>query len=117
MCLYIATTVIIITSTHVAGPHFIEYLGYEVTPECCVVLKCKVSRSLRDLSASLSLVYLVVIASLCCVAFQVGNMKKETSAMWYKDGHQIKADEHLGFTEGVLKLEITQVRQLGNNPL
>lgn len=24
------------------GPHFIEYLGYEVTPECCVVLKCKV---------------------------------------------------------------------------
>lgn len=25
-----------------AGPHFIEYLSYEVTPECCVVLKCKV---------------------------------------------------------------------------
>lgn len=24
------------------GPHFIEYLGYEVTPDCCVVLKCKV---------------------------------------------------------------------------
>ncbi|XP_069015686.1 myomesin-1 isoform X1 [Embiotoca jacksoni] len=61
------------------GPHFIEYLGYEVTPECCVVLKCK-----------------------------VGNMKKETSALWYKDGHEIKADEHLGFTEGVLKLEIAQ---------
>ncbi|XP_068566080.1 myomesin-1 isoform X2 [Cebidichthys violaceus] len=62
------------------GPHFIEYLGYEVTQECCVILKCK-----------------------------VGNMKKETSALWYKDGHQIKADEHLGFTEGVLKLEIAQV--------
>ncbi|XP_047424251.1 myomesin-1 isoform X7 [Mugil cephalus] len=62
------------------GPHFIEYLGYEVTPECCVVLKCK-----------------------------VGNMKKETTAMWYKDGHQIKADEHLGFAEGVLKLEIAQI--------
>ncbi|XP_026217681.1 myomesin-1 isoform X2 [Anabas testudineus] len=61
------------------GPHFIEYLSYEVTPECCVILKCK-----------------------------VGNMKKETSALWYKDGHQIKADEHLGFTEGVLKLEIAQ---------
>uniref|UniRef100_A0A3Q1HCC3 Myomesin 1b n=1 Tax=Anabas testudineus TaxID=64144 RepID=A0A3Q1HCC3_ANATE len=64
------------------GPHFIEYLSYEVTPECCVILKCK-----------------------------VGNMKKETSALWYKDGHQIKADEHLGFTEGVLKLEIAQVRK------
>lgn len=36
-------------------------------------------------------------------------MKKETTAMWYKDGHQIKADEHLGFSEGVLKLEIAQV--------
>ncbi|XP_031706004.1 myomesin-1 isoform X2 [Anarrhichthys ocellatus] len=62
------------------GPHFIEYLGYEVTQECCVIMKCK-----------------------------VGNMKKETSALWYKDGHQIKADEHLGFTEGVLKLEIAQI--------
>ncbi|KAI3354855.1 hypothetical protein L3Q82_004653 [Scortum barcoo] len=62
------------------GPHFIEYLGYEVTPECCVVLKCK-----------------------------VGNMKKETSALWYKDKREIKADEHLGFTEGVLKLEIAQI--------
>ncbi|XP_068438435.1 myomesin-1 [Clinocottus analis] len=62
------------------GPHFIEYLGYEVTQECCVILKCK-----------------------------VGNMKKETSALWYKDGHQIKADENLGFTEGVLKLEIAQI--------
>ncbi|KAM9337522.1 myomesin-1 isoform 1-T1 [Symphorus nematophorus] len=61
------------------GPHFIEFLGYEVTPECCVVLKCK-----------------------------VGNIKKETSALWYKDGREIKADEHLGFTEGVLKLEIAQ---------
>lgn len=42
---------------------------------------------------------------------QVGNMKKETSAVWYKDGTEIKADEHLGFTEGVLKLEIAQVRK------
>uniref|UniRef100_A0A8C7KYP2 Myomesin 1 n=1 Tax=Oncorhynchus kisutch TaxID=8019 RepID=A0A8C7KYP2_ONCKI len=24
------------------GPHFVEYLSYEVTPECCVILKCKV---------------------------------------------------------------------------
>ncbi|XP_061661989.1 M-protein, striated muscle isoform X8 [Syngnathoides biaculeatus] len=62
------------------GPHFIEYLGYEVTPECCVVLKCK-----------------------------VGNIKKETSAVWYKDGREIKADQNLAFTEGVLKLEIAQI--------
>ncbi|XP_046879446.1 myomesin-1 isoform X7 [Hypomesus transpacificus] len=61
------------------GPHFVEYLSYEVTPECCVVLKCK-----------------------------VGNIKKETVALWYKDGREIKADEHLTFTEGVLTLEIAQ---------
>uniref|UniRef100_A0A3B5R8E5 Myomesin 1 n=1 Tax=Xiphophorus maculatus TaxID=8083 RepID=A0A3B5R8E5_XIPMA len=62
------------------GPHFIEGLSWEVTPECCVILKCK-----------------------------VGNIKKDTSALWHKDGHQIKADEQLGFTEGVLKLEIAQI--------
>ncbi|XP_056155262.1 M-protein, striated muscle [Lampris incognitus] len=62
------------------GPHFVEYLSYEVTPECCVILKCK-----------------------------VGNIKKETAALWYKDGREIKADEHLSFTEGVLKLEIAQI--------
>uniref|UniRef100_A0A7N9AND9 Myomesin-1 n=1 Tax=Mastacembelus armatus TaxID=205130 RepID=A0A7N9AND9_9TELE len=62
------------------GPHFIEYLGYEVTPECCVILKCK-----------------------------VGNIKKETTALWSKDGREIKSDQHLGFTEGVLKLEIAQI--------
>lgn len=39
-------------------------------------------------------------------------MKKDTSALWYKDGHEIKADENLGFTEGVLKLEIAQVENM-----
>lgn len=51
------------------------------------------------------------------VAFQVGNMKKETSALWYKDGREIKADEHLGFSEGVLKLEIAQVRTREKKPV
>ncbi|XP_041718013.2 M-protein, striated muscle isoform X1 [Coregonus clupeaformis] len=62
------------------GPHFVEYLSYEVTPECCVFLKCK-----------------------------VGNIKKETVALWYKDGREVKGDENLTFTEGVLKLEIAQI--------
>lgn len=97
------------------GPHFIDYLGYEVTPECCVVLKCKVSRNF------------VKAAEAACDQhrtthhpsttrrdpFQVGNMKKETSALWYKDGHEIKSEQNLGFTEGVLKLEIAQVGMLG----
>lgn len=41
----------------------------------------------------------------------MGNIKKETAALWYKDGQEIKAEEHLSFTEGVLKLEIAQVRR------
>lgn len=43
-------------------------------------------------------------------------MKKDTSALWSKDGQQIKADENLGFTEGVLKLEIAQVRTRERKP-
>lgn len=37
--------------------------------------------------------------------------------MWYKDGREIKADEHLSFTEGVLKLEIAQVMECGVEPM
>uniref|UniRef100_A0A8C7G8D8 Myomesin 1 n=1 Tax=Oncorhynchus kisutch TaxID=8019 RepID=A0A8C7G8D8_ONCKI len=62
------------------GPHFVEYLSYEVTPECCVFLKCK-----------------------------VGNIKKETVALWYKDGREVKGDGNLTFAEGVLNLEIAQI--------
>ncbi|KAJ8376700.1 hypothetical protein SKAU_G00072800 [Synaphobranchus kaupii] len=62
------------------GPHFVEYLSYEVTPECRVLLKCK-----------------------------VGNIKKETMASWYKDGREIKVEEKLAFAEGVLSLEIAQI--------
>uniref|UniRef100_A0A8B9HCG7 Myomesin 1b n=1 Tax=Astyanax mexicanus TaxID=7994 RepID=A0A8B9HCG7_ASTMX len=62
------------------GPHFVEYLNYEVTSECIVRLKCK-----------------------------VGNIRKETVALWYKDGREIKANEKLDFSEGVLSLEIAQI--------
>lgn len=96
----------------VPGPHFIEYLGYEVTPECCVLLNCKVRQKKFFMLHSFkrSTLSVLIFPSLCCFTFQVGNMKKETSALWYKDGREIKADEHLGFTEGVLKLEIAQVK-------
>ncbi|KPP74657.1 M-protein, striated muscle-like [Scleropages formosus] len=62
------------------GPHFVEFLSYEVTPECCVVLKCK-----------------------------VGNIKKETVVIWQKDERELKVDEKLSFTEGVLTLEISKI--------
>uniref|UniRef100_A0A669DB00 Myomesin 1 n=1 Tax=Oreochromis niloticus TaxID=8128 RepID=A0A669DB00_ORENI len=44
----ICPIVIILPAMFVPGPHFIEYLSWEVTPECCVVLKCKVSLRFRD---------------------------------------------------------------------
>uniref|UniRef100_A0A672P6C2 Myomesin 1 n=1 Tax=Sinocyclocheilus grahami TaxID=75366 RepID=A0A672P6C2_SINGR len=68
------------------GPHFVEYLGYEVTPECCVRLKCKVA-----------------------------NMKKDSVALWYKDGREIKVNEKLDFSEGVLTLEIAQVSSISQS--
>lgn len=43
------------------------------------------------------------------MCFKVGNVRKESVALWYKSGREIKADEKLDFSEGVLKLEIAQV--------
>jgi len=39
-------------------------------------------------------------------------MKKDTVALWYKDGREVKVNEKLDFSEGVLTLEITQVRRI-----
>uniref|UniRef100_A0A8C4S292 Myomesin-1 n=1 Tax=Erpetoichthys calabaricus TaxID=27687 RepID=A0A8C4S292_ERPCA len=61
------------------GPHFVEYLGWEVTPECNVLLKCKVA-----------------------------NILKDTSIIWYKDEREIMVDEKHDFKEGVCTLLISQ---------
>ncbi|XP_073487525.1 myomesin-1 isoform X2 [Aquarana catesbeiana] len=62
------------------GPHFVEYLAWEVTPECNVLLKSKVA-----------------------------NMKKETTITWYKDGMEIMEDEKHDFKDGVCTLLITEI--------
>ncbi|KAM3842261.1 myomesin 1a (skelemin) [Diretmus argenteus] len=46
------------------GPHFVEYLGFTVTPECDVLLKCT-----------------------------IGNIKPQTEITWYKDSMEIEADD------------------------
>ncbi|XP_039206961.1 myomesin-1 isoform X3 [Crotalus tigris] len=61
------------------GPHFVEYLGWEVTSECNVLLKCKVA-----------------------------NIKKETHIIWYKDDREIMVDEKHDFKDGVCTLLITE---------
>ncbi|XP_053099304.1 myomesin-1 isoform X2 [Hemicordylus capensis] len=61
------------------GPHFVEYLGWEVAPECNVLLKCKVA-----------------------------NIKKETHIVWYKDEREIMVDEEHDFKDGVCTLLITE---------
>uniref|UniRef100_A0A8C4YQC5 Myomesin-1 n=1 Tax=Gopherus evgoodei TaxID=1825980 RepID=A0A8C4YQC5_9SAUR len=61
------------------GPHFIEYLGWEVTADCNVLLKCKVA-----------------------------NIKKETHIVWYKDGREIMVDEEHDFKDGVCTLLISE---------
>ncbi|XP_066435702.1 myomesin-1 [Eleutherodactylus coqui] len=62
------------------GPHFVEYLGWEVTPECNVLLKSKVA-----------------------------NMKNDTTITWYKDGMEIMIDEKHDFKDGVCTLLITEI--------
>ncbi|XP_072544220.1 myomesin 1a (skelemin) isoform X1 [Salminus brasiliensis] len=63
------------------GPHFVEYLSFEVTPECDVYLKCK-----------------------------VGNIKAETEITWFKDGIEIEEGDEdaqkIGIAGGVLSFNI-----------
>uniref|UniRef100_A0A5F8HJE4 Myomesin-1 n=1 Tax=Monodelphis domestica TaxID=13616 RepID=A0A5F8HJE4_MONDO len=61
------------------GPHFAEYLSWEVTGECNVLLKCKVA-----------------------------NIKKETHIVWYKDEREITVDEKHDFKDGICTLLITE---------
>uniref|UniRef100_A0A4W3K9K3 Myomesin-1 n=1 Tax=Callorhinchus milii TaxID=7868 RepID=A0A4W3K9K3_CALMI len=61
------------------GPHFVEYVGWEVTSDCNVLLKCKVA-----------------------------NIKKETTIIWYKDDREIMFDDKHDFKDGVCTLLIQQ---------
>ncbi|XP_060679595.1 myomesin-1 isoform X1 [Hemiscyllium ocellatum] len=61
------------------GPHFVEYLSWEVNNDCSVLLKCKVA-----------------------------NIKKETSIIWYKDDREIMFDEKHDFKDGVCTLLVQQ---------
>uniref|UniRef100_A0A8C3TWR8 Myomesin 1 n=1 Tax=Catharus ustulatus TaxID=91951 RepID=A0A8C3TWR8_CATUS len=61
------------------GPHFVDKLGWEVTDECNVLLKCKVA-----------------------------NIKKETHIVWYKDDREIMVDEEHDFKDGVCTLLISE---------
>ncbi|NWV01320.1 MYOM1 protein, partial [Upupa epops] len=61
------------------GPHFVDQLGWEVTDDCNVMLKCKVA-----------------------------NIKKETHIVWHKDDRQIMVDEEHDFKDGVCTLLIAE---------
>ncbi|XP_063075232.1 myomesin 1a (skelemin) isoform X2 [Engraulis encrasicolus] len=66
------------------GPHFVEYLGFEVTPECNVHLKCK-----------------------------IGNIKPETQIRWFKDKFEVEeGDEEaakISSEDGVLTFDIAKI--------
>uniref|UniRef100_A0A672Q2J6 Myomesin-1-like n=1 Tax=Sinocyclocheilus grahami TaxID=75366 RepID=A0A672Q2J6_SINGR len=66
------------------GPHFVEYLSFEVTPECDVHLKCK-----------------------------VGNIKPGTEIAWFKDGIEIEEDDEdakkIGKSDEVLIFDIGKI--------
>uniref|UniRef100_A0A8C3IAL4 Myomesin 2 n=1 Tax=Chrysemys picta bellii TaxID=8478 RepID=A0A8C3IAL4_CHRPI len=62
------------------GPHFLEYLHWEVTEDCEVLLVCKVA-----------------------------NTKKETSFKWYKDGSGLEVKELPDLQKGVCQLTIPRL--------
>ncbi|XP_029930326.1 myomesin 1a (skelemin) [Myripristis murdjan] len=66
------------------GPHFVEYLDFAVTPECDVLLKCK-----------------------------IGNVKPETEIFWYKDGNEIAEEDEeankIGRQNGSLTFNIGKI--------
>ncbi|XP_062850023.1 myomesin 1a (skelemin) [Trichomycterus rosablanca] len=63
------------------GPHFVDYLSFEVTSECDVYLKCK-----------------------------VGNIRANTEIIWFKDGIEIEEGDEdakkIGIADGVLSFNI-----------
>ncbi|KAJ8336476.1 hypothetical protein SKAU_G00376960 [Synaphobranchus kaupii] len=62
------------------GPHFIEYLSFEVTAECNVLLKAK-----------------------------VGNLCPDTDITWYKDGLEVDDQDNLSFIDGYMSLNISKI--------
>ncbi|KAJ8378855.1 hypothetical protein AAFF_G00233570 [Aldrovandia affinis] len=62
------------------GPHFVEYLKFEVTAECHVLLKAT-----------------------------VGNLSPDTDITWYKDGLEMEDEGNPSFTDGVLALDIARI--------
>ncbi|XP_018612972.2 M-protein, striated muscle-like isoform X1 [Scleropages formosus] len=63
------------------GPHFVEYLTFKVTPECNVLLTCK-----------------------------VGNMRKDTEIFWSKDEQDIEEEEEkVDFKDEILTLNISKI--------
>ncbi|XP_075926109.1 myomesin-1 [Petromyzon marinus] len=62
------------------GPHFVDFLAWEVTEDCNVNLICKVA-----------------------------NVKKETNIVWYKDERELQEETDFEAQSGVCKLQITQM--------
>ncbi|CAM9421840.1 unnamed protein product [Lampetra fluviatilis] len=62
------------------GPYVVEQAHWEVMEDCNVRLICKVS-----------------------------NIKKQTSAVWFKDGKQIMVDEKHDFKDGIISLHIAKI--------
>ncbi|MFT7812321.1 M-protein, striated muscle-like isoform X1 [Arapaima gigas] len=68
-------------SSQILSPHFVEYLSFKVTPECNVLLTCK-----------------------------VGNMKKDTEILWSKDEQDIEEEEEkVEFKDGILTFNISKI--------
>uniref|UniRef100_A0A671V5V9 Myomesin 1a (skelemin) n=1 Tax=Sparus aurata TaxID=8175 RepID=A0A671V5V9_SPAAU len=81
------------------GPHFVEYLGFTVTEECNVLLKCKVRKVTVNVCTAVSIFKKMKRHKIGSVPPQIGNVKAETEITWSKDSNsssqvQITSTEH-----------------------
>lgn len=75
------------------GPHFVEYLGFTVTKECNVLLKCKVIRVTVNICTASNFFSKDGASETDSFSLQIGNVKPETEIIWSKDRIEIAEDD------------------------
>lgn len=93
-----------------------EYLGFTVTEECNVLLKCKVRKVTVNVCTAVSIFKKMKRHKIGSVPPQIGNVKAETEITWSKDCIEIAEDDEdaqkIERKEGELTFNIGKVSPL-----
>lgn len=114
---HLNTSCNIFVTASFAGPHFIEYLGFAVTAECDVLLKCKVKKKKKETKQNHCQIFKDgSVANKLSPPPQIGNVRPDTEIIWSKDNIEIAEDDEeakkIGKEDGELTFNIGKVRPL-----